>query len=75
MIRFVLAFIGLCAGLYGCISLLAYLSLLTTGYSFTHYVLFIVFRFELYLMILGFSLFVAALLFPDIRRRKRRGRY
>ncbi|MBU9713265.1 hypothetical protein [Evansella tamaricis] len=54
--RFFILFIGFGFAVIGGVSIVAYLNLLTVGYSIAEYLLFLVGRLELYLFLLGILL-------------------
>ncbi|MCD8510210.1 MAG: hypothetical protein LRY73_10280 [Bacillus sp. (in: Bacteria)] len=66
--RFFLLFIGFGLAVIGGISVLAYLNLLTVGYTLSEYFQFLLRRLELYIFILGIIL-VWTMIYLPLKRR------
>ncbi|WP_096189395.1 hypothetical protein [Evansella halocellulosilytica] len=68
MVRFVFLFIGFGLAVIGGVSLVAYLNLLTVGYTVIEYLLFLLGRIEFYVFIIGL-LIVWGMLYLPIRMK------
>jgi len=66
--RFFLLFIGFGLAVIGGISIIAYLNLVTAGYSFIDYLKFIVIRVEFHLFIIGFIMIAVSIYVPFSRK-------
>ncbi|ADU31165.1 hypothetical protein [Evansella cellulosilytica] len=66
--RFIFLFIGFGLAVAGGISLVAYLNLLTVGYTIKDYALFLLGRIEFYIFLLGLLL-VWGMIYLPIRRK------
>lgn len=66
--RFFLLFVGFGLSVIGGISIIAYLNLVTAGYSFIDYLKFIVIRVEFHLFIIGFIMIAVSIYIPISRK-------
>ncbi|UCZ55346.1 hypothetical protein LGQ02_14015 [Bacillus shivajii] len=64
MVRFLFLFIGFGLAVTGGVSLVAYLNLLTVGYSVVEYFLFLIGRIEFYIFIIGLLIVWGMLYLP-----------
>lgn len=66
--RFFILLVGFGLAVVGGVSMLAYLNLVTAGYSFVYYLKFIGLRVEFYIFILGFILIFLSIYTPFSKR-------
>ncbi|WP_084034903.1 hypothetical protein [Anaerobacillus alkalilacustris] len=68
IIRFFVLLVGFGLAVIGGISMIAFLNLLTAGYSFVYYLKFIGMRVELHLFIIGLVMIIISIYGPSSRR-------
>ncbi|SDZ00898.1 hypothetical protein SAMN05421736_10565 [Evansella caseinilytica] len=69
LFRFIGLFIGFGLAVVGGVSLVAYLNLLTVGYTLADYGLFLLFRVELYVFFLGLVIVWSMIYFPFTKKK------
>ncbi|WP_100373508.1 hypothetical protein [Bacillus sp. FJAT-45037] len=70
MVRLFIMMMGFGAAVVGGVSLLAYLNIMTVGYSFLAYLQFISHRPELYIFIVGSLMVIGSIVWPEKRRNQ-----
>lgn len=68
ILRFFFLLVGFGLAVMGGISVIAYLNLVTAGYSFIYYLKFIVIRVEFHLFIIGFIMIFLSIYLPRSRQ-------
>lgn len=63
--RFFILLVGFGLASIGGVSIIAYLNLITAGYTFIYYLQFIVLRVEFHLFLIGFIMILISIYFPS----------
>ncbi len=66
--RFFILLIGFGLAVSGGVSMIAYLNLITAGYSFVYYLQFIALRIEFHLFLVGFIMILLSIYTPSSKR-------